>query len=77
MSVSLVNNPDAIKYSLNTTDLRKVLLSKSVRHCAKETGLTNYKSYKMRNSLHASMERVMLDTLEELWSWLESGQSKD
>lgn len=77
MSVSLVNNPDAVKYGLTTNDIRNILLSTSVRHCAKETGLTNYKSYKMRGSLHSSMERVMLDTLDELWTWLESGQSKD
>lgn len=74
MSVMLANNQDAVKYGLSTTDLRKVLLSTSVRQCARETGLTNYKSWKIRGSLYGAMEPVMLRALEDLWNWLNSGQ---
>jgi hypothetical protein len=77
MSVMLIGNTEAIKYRLSAVDLNKVLLSTSIRQCARTTGLTNHKSWKIRGSLHGSMEPVMLRTMEELWTWLNSGQEKD
>ena len=77
ISGRLTGNPEAVKFGLGQTEIRKVLLSSSVRQCSKETGLTNYKSWKIRGSLHADLEPLMMRTLEDLWSWLTSGQKKD
>lgn len=76
MAAKLRANIDAVKYGMSASDVGKALLSKSVRQCAKETGLTNYKSWKIRGSLYADMEPLMMKTLDELWEWLNSGQSK-
>ena len=73
----LQSNADAVKYGMSQADVVKALLSKSVRQCAKETGLTNYKSWKIRGSLHGDLEPLMIRTLEELWDWLTTGQAKD
>ena len=77
MAARLRGNIDAVKYGMSASDLIKTLLSKSVRQCAKDTGLTNYKSWKIRGSLYADMEPLMMRTLDELWDWLNTGQTKD
>jgi hypothetical protein len=76
MACKLRGNADAVKFGMTDGDVSKALLSKSVRQCAKETGLTNYKSWKIRGSLYADMEPLMMRTLEELWDWLNAGQVK-
>jgi hypothetical protein len=76
MAESLRGNTEAVRFGMTAGDVTKALLSKSVRQCAKETGLTNYKSWKIRGSLYADMEPLMMRTLEELWDWLNSGQVK-
>lgn len=77
ISSRLAHNADAVKYGLGQPEIRKVLLSTSVRQCARETGLTNYKSWKIRGSLYADLEPLMMRTLNELWDWLNAGQKKD
>ncbi|CAB5220472.1 hypothetical protein UFOVP236_70 [uncultured Caudovirales phage] len=72
LSDKLANNPDAIKMGLSKVGIRNVLLSTSVRQCAKEVGLTNYKAWKIRGSLNADLERYMFKTLDELWEWMGS-----
>lgn len=66
----LLNTPEAIKYAMTKGTIKQVLLSKSVRQCAKYTGLTNYKSWKVRGALHYALEPLMLQTLDDLWVWL-------
>jgi hypothetical protein len=75
MVKDLLRNQDARRYRLSQNDLIKILLSKSVRHCAKETGLTNYKSWKIRRSLHNDMNPVMHRVIVDMWEWLETGQT--
>ena len=74
MAVRLKKNEDAVKYGMSQGAVVRALLSKSVRQCAKDTGLTNYKSWKIRGSLYADMEPLMMKTLDELWAWLNAGQ---
>lgn len=76
ISHKLTHNTDAIKYGMGSSDIRKVLLSSSVRQCSRDTGLTNYKSWKIRGSLYAEMEPLMLRTLDKIWDWLNAGQVK-
>ena len=77
MAGSLQGNAEAVKFGMSKGSIVKALLSKSVRQCARDTGLTNYKSWKIRGSLYADMEPLMMRTLDELWDWLNSGQVKD
>ena len=70
----LGNHADAVKMGLSKVDIRNVLLSSSVRQCAKEVGLTNYKAWKIRGSLNAALERHMLKALEELWNWMDNAK---
>lgn len=70
LSEKLANNPDAVKMGLSKVGIRNVLLSNSVRQCAREVGLTNYKAWKIRGSLHADLEKYMYKTLDELEEWL-------
>ena len=72
----LVSNPDAVKNHLSKQDVQKILTAPSVRTCAAEVGLTNYKAFKLRSSFAHSMERQMLRALDDLWEWLESGRVK-
>jgi hypothetical protein len=72
----LVSNPDAVKNHLSKQDVQKILTSSTVRGCAAEVGITNYKAWKLKASLAHSMERQMLRALDDLWEWLESGKVK-
>ena len=76
LAEQLVHNPDAVKNNLTKQDVQKILTAASVRKCAAEVGLTNYKAFKLRSSFAHSMERQMLRSLDDLWEWLESGRVK-
>ena len=76
LSEVLVSNPDAVKNRLSKQDVQKILTTPSVRVCAQDVGLTNYKSWKLRSSLAHSMEKQMLRALDDLWQWLETGKEK-
>jgi len=76
LSEDLVKNPDAIKNNLSKQKIQKILTASTVRQCAEETGLTNYKAWKLRSSFTATLERPMLRALGNIWEWLESGNHK-
>jgi hypothetical protein len=66
------------RFGLNKLELRRAIMARSVRHVAQETGLTEWKSWKLRREIAGVMETARNSLMDALWTWLEpnSGESE-
>jgi hypothetical protein len=59
------------RFALNKLELRRAILARTVRHVAQETGLSEWKSWKLRREIAGVMEPACNSLMDALWSWLE------
>lgn len=59
------------RYNLNKIELRRAILARSVRHVSQETGLTEWKSWKLRREIAGVLEPARNSLMDALWDWLE------
>lgn len=59
------------KFGLNKIELRRAILARSVRNLAQETGLTEWKSWKLRREIAGVLEPARNSLMDALWTWLE------
>jgi hypothetical protein len=59
------------RFGLNKLELRRAILARSVRHLAQETGLTEWKSWKLRREIAGVLEPARNSLMDALWTWLE------
>jgi hypothetical protein len=59
------------RFNLNKLELRRAILARSVRHVAEETGLSEWKSWKLRREIAGMMEPARNSLMDALWDWLE------
>lgn len=66
------------RFGLNKMELRRAILARSVRHVSQETGLTEWKSWKLRREIAGLLEPARNCLMDALWLWLEpnSGESE-
>lgn len=58
------------RFGLDKWKLRQAILSRSVRDMATQTGLTEWKSWKLRREIAAVLEPVRNSLMDTLWDWL-------
>lgn len=58
------------RYGLDKFRLRQAILARSVRHVSEVTGLTEWKSWKLRRDIAGVMEPVRNSLMDALWEWL-------
>ena len=59
------------RVGLERNDIYRVMLTKSVRKCAEEMGITNYKAWKVRRKILDALTPVERRLLDALWEWIE------
>ncbi len=66
-------NSEIGRMGLSHRQITDILISPSVRTSAATVGITTYKAHKIRKIISKALEGVMLRTVDEMWSWLNSG----
>lgn len=59
------------KYGLDTRQLRKALLARSVRDVTDVAGLTHHRAWNLRRDLADLLQPIQHSLMDALWEWLE------
>jgi hypothetical protein len=57
-------------FGLSKPEIRRAIQAKSVRHVSSETGLTQWKSWKLRREIADVMAPACNSLMDALWIWL-------
>lgn len=58
------------KHLKSRSELKKALLTKTVRDCAKSLGMSNYKAWKTKQTLHGMLEPIAIRLYDNVEGWL-------
>lgn len=67
----LADKVDWKRFNLERDDIYLVLLSDSVRKCAKNMSISNYKAWKYRRKALHNLQALEDSLTSKLWDWLE------
>jgi hypothetical protein len=67
--ISLMDGIKLPKHVKNRSELKKALLAKTVRQCAQDLGITNYKAWRTKQACYGIVEPIALRLYEELEDW--------
>jgi hypothetical protein len=70
LAMSLTQHPEVVRMGLSKLQVRRILLSSSVRRCASEASITQYQAHKIRGILNPSGQGAMIRALDDLAVWL-------
>ena len=70
LAMSLTQHPEVVRMGLSKLQVRRILMSSSVRRCASEANITQYQAHKIRGALHPNAQGAMTRALDDLSGWL-------
>lgn len=70
LAMSLTQHPEVVRMGLSKLQVRRVLMSSSVRRCAAEANISQHQAHKIRGSLNPNGQGAMIRALDDLAVWL-------
>ena len=70
MSAQVVKDPEVARFQKTPSEIRRALLSRTVRSCAKTLAISPSKAFRLRRAVGSAMQPLQYKVLDKLWEHL-------